>query len=133
VIRYSLDTNIVVALVNRSASPLGERIRSLPIEEIAISAIVMHELYFGAFASARRTKNLAAVDTFRFQVVPFDAADSRQAGEIRAALKAAGTPIGSYDVLIAGQAVAKGLTLVSNNLREFRRVPGLRVEDWLQT
>jgi tRNA(fMet)-specific endonuclease VapC len=131
VIRFLLDTNIVVALINNPVSRLGERIRSHQSEQLALSAIVAHELFFGSFASSRRAFNLEAVDALRFAVVPFDATDARRSGELRALLRSAGTPIGSYDVLIAGQALARNLTLVTNNLREFRRVPGLAVEDWL--
>ena len=130
-IRFILDTNVVVALLNNPASPLGERIRRYPTDELSISAIVAHELYFGSFASARRAFNLEAVDALRFAIVPFDAADARRAGEVRASLRSAGTPIGSYDVLIAGQALARNLVLITNNVREFRRVPGLNVENWI--
>ncbi len=131
-IRFTLDTNIVVALLNRSASPLGEHVRSHPPGEVAISAIVLHELYFGSFASKRRPDNIAAVESLQMPILPFDAEDARQSGELRAALRAAGTPIGSYDVLIAGQALAKNLILVTNNEREFDRVPALAVENWLE-
>lgn len=130
-IQFLLDSNIVIALVNRSASPLGERVRSRSPDQLSISAIVAHELYFGAFASARPASNLTSIQSLRFAVLPFDQEDARRAGEVRAALRAQGTPIGSYDVLIAGQALARNLTLVTNNLREFSRVPGLRVENWL--
>ncbi len=130
-IKFILDTNVVVALLNDPNSPLGERIRAHPRDALAISAVVAHELYFGSFASRRRNVNLEAVDRLPFAVVPFDAADARSSGEVRAALRSAGTPIGPYDVLIAGQAIARNLTLVTNNAREFARVPGLAVEDWL--
>lgn len=90
----------------------------------------MHELYFGAFRSQSIEQNLALVDRLRFEVLPLDQDDARRAGEIRAALAAQGTPIGGYDVLIAGQASARGLTLVSRNVREFARVESLRVENW---
>ena len=66
----------------------------------------------------------------RFEILPFDAEDARHAGEVRAALERAGTPIGGYDVLIAGQALARDLILVTHNMREFERVAGLRIEDW---
>lgn len=98
--------------------------------DIGLSAIVMHELYFGAFKSQRRDRNLAIVDGLRIEVIPFDPEDARHAGEIRAALAAQGTPIGGYDVLIAGQARARALTMVTRNLREFQRVDGFRAESW---
>ena len=87
-----------------------------------------HELFYGAFKSRRATQNVT--ETLRFAVLEFDKDDARQAGEIRALLAAAGTPIGSYDVLIAGQAKSRNLILVTHNTEEFRRVPGLRYEDW---
>jgi tRNA(fMet)-specific endonuclease VapC len=130
VIRFALDTNVVVALLKTSASPLAERIRSHSVEEIAVSSIVLFELYFGAFDSARPAANVSKLAAVRFQVLPFEQEDARHAGEIRAVLRQKGTPIGAFDVLIAGQTRARNLTLVTANLGEFHRVPGLQVEDW---
>lgn len=130
--RFILDTNIVIALINKTASPLGERVRSYQQGVIALSALVVYELYYGAFASGRRERNLAEIELLRFPVLPFGAEDARQAGRIRADLRAAGSLIGANDLLIAGQALARNLTLVPYDVREFRRVPGLQVEDWLQ-
>lgn len=90
-------------------------------------------LYYGAFKSQRVEKNVARVDALQFPVLEFDQEDARQAGEIRAQLASKGTPIGPYDVLIAGQAKARKLTLVTHNTTEFQRVSGLRVEDWKGT
>ena len=95
-----------------------------------MSAVVIHELYYGAFKSQRVEKNVARVDALQFPVLEFDQEDARQAGEVRAHLASKGTPIGPYDVLIAGQARARKLTLVTHNTTEFQRVPGLKVEDW---
>jgi tRNA(fMet)-specific endonuclease VapC len=128
--RYLLDTNAVIALLNDPASPVGRRLRTQQPVDVGTSAVVLHELYFGAFKSQRRERNLALVDALRFEVLPLDTEDARHAGEIRAWLAAQGTPIGAYDLLIAGQARARGLVLVSRNLREFERVPGLKVENW---
>lgn len=128
--RYLLDSNAVIALLNDPRGPVGRRARQHLPADIGLSAIVSHELYFGAFKSQRRDHNLAVVDGLLFEVVVFDKEDARQAGEVRAALAASGTPIGPYDVLIAGQARARGLVLVSRNLREFARVEGLSVENW---
>lgn len=128
--RYLLDTNAVIALLNDPGGPLAHRARQHRPADIGLSAIVAYELYFGAFKSQRRERNLAVADGLALEVVPFDKEDARQAGEIRAVLAASGAPIGPYDVQIAGQACARGLVLVSRNLREFQRVQGLRVEDW---
>jgi tRNA(fMet)-specific endonuclease VapC len=128
--RYFLDTNAVIALTNDSNRNLSRRVRQVAPPDIAISVIVMQELYFGAYKSRRQSQNLAVADALQFQVVEFDRDDARQAGEIRALLGARGTPIGPYDVLIAGQAVARNLVLVSRNTREFARVPRLQIENW---
>jgi tRNA(fMet)-specific endonuclease VapC len=99
-------------------------------EDIGISTIVLHELYFGAFKSQRVEWNVARLNALQLEVVELDIKDARQAGEIRAFLAAKGKPIGPYDVLIAGQARARALTLVTHNVAEFARVPGLHIVDW---
>ena len=128
--RYLLDANAVIALLNDTISPIARRIRRHAPRDIGLSAVVIHELFYGAFKSQRVEKNVARVDGLRFPVLEFDREDARQAGEIRAHLASKGTPIGPYDVLIAGQAKARKLTLVTHNTTEFTRVPGLKVEDW---
>jgi tRNA(fMet)-specific endonuclease VapC len=128
--RYLLDANAVIALLNDTASPVARRVRRHVPRDIAVSAVVIHELYYGAFKRQRVEKNVARVNALRFPVLEFDQEDARHAGEIRAHLASKGTPIGPYDVLIAGQARARKLTLVTHNTTEFQRVPGLKVEDW---
>jgi len=128
-VKYLLDANAVIALLNGQAA-LAERVRQHEPAEIGISAVVAHELYYGAFKSQRRDRNVALVDALQFEVLGLDKEDARQAGEVRAMLARLGTPIGPYDVLIAGQARARGLVLVTRNSGEFGRVPGLLVEDW---
>jgi tRNA(fMet)-specific endonuclease VapC len=125
-----LDANAVIALLNDTTSPIARRIRRYAPREIGVPAVVIHELYCGAFRSQRVEKNVARVDALRFPVLEFDLEDARQAGEVRAHQASKGTPIGPYDVLIAGQAKARKLTLVTHNTSEFKRVPGLKVEDW---
>jgi tRNA(fMet)-specific endonuclease VapC len=126
---YLLDTNAVIAALKGHAGLLA-RIRDQKTQDVCVSSIVLHELYYGAFRSARLEANLERVDALQFQVVDFDREDARKAGEIRAVLSGSGSPIGPYDVLIAGQALSRDLTLVSRNRREFVRVPDLRLEDW---
>lgn len=128
--RYLLDANAVIALLNDTKSPIARRIRRHTPRDFGVSAVVIHELYYGAFKSQRVENNVARVDALQFPVLEFDQADARQAGEVRAHLASKGTPIGPYDVLIAGQAKARKLTLVTHNTTEFQRVPGLKVEDW---
>src|SRR5687767_1274483 len=128
--RYLLDANVVIGLLNDATSKLAYRARRERPADIAISAIVAHELFYGAFKSRRASQNLAVVDSLQFVVLEFDKEDARQSGEIRALLASRGMPVGPYDVLIAGQAKARNLTLVTHNTDEFGRVPGLRFEDW---
>ncbi len=98
--------------------------------QIGVSAIVIHELFYGAFKSARITQNLISVDSLRFEILEFNREDARHAGELRAQLARQGKPIGPYDILIAGQAMSRNLILVTHNTKEFGRVKGLRVETW---
>ena len=128
--RFLLDTNVVIALLNDATPKLARRARREKSADIAISAIVAHELFYGAFKSQRPTQNVASIDSLQFEVLEFDKEDARQAGEVRALLASRGTPIGPYDVLIAGQAKSRNLILVTNNTDEFGRVPGLRVDNW---
>jgi tRNA(fMet)-specific endonuclease VapC len=128
--RYLLDTNVVIGLLNGATSKLAQRTRREKPADVAISAVVAHELFYGAFKSRRAAQNVALVDALQFAVIEFDKEDARQAGEVRALLVSAGTPIGPYDVLIAGQARARNLILVTHNTEEFGRVPGLRFDDW---
>ena len=131
-IQYLLDTNAVIALVGHRSPKLLARIEASERGTLAISAIVAHELWYGAYRSQKVAFNL---ETLRLlfadlPILDIDPEDARVAGEIRAELARQGTPIGPYDVLIAGQAKARDLTLVTNNMVEFRRVTGLMHEDW---
>jgi tRNA(fMet)-specific endonuclease VapC len=128
--RYLLDTNAVIAVLNDAGSKVGERLRREAPADIAVSAIVMHELFYGAFKSRRVSQNAGLIDSLQFDVLEFSNEDARQAGVIRADLAVLGTPIGPYDVLIAGQALSRDMTLVTRNTAEFARVPALRIEDW---
>jgi tRNA(fMet)-specific endonuclease VapC len=130
--RYLLDTNIVSALVRDPHGPVTERIRKVGETNVCTSIIVAAELRFGAarkrsaVLSTRLELVLSALD-----VLPFEAPADVVYGDIRAQLERAGTMIGGNDLLIAAQAVAGGHTVVTNNLREFQRVAGLPVVDWL--
>ena len=131
--RYLLDTNIVSHFVRDPFSPIGERIRALSPGEGCISAIVAAELRFGAEKSgskvlARRIDEL----TETIQTEPFETPADQIYADIRCALEAAGTPIGAFDMLIAAHALALDAVLVTDNTREFERVPGLRLENWLR-
>ena len=128
--RYLFDTNTCIALINDTSPSLLARLRRHRSEEIGVPSPVAFELYFGAFKSRGPKLNLAVIDRMAFEVVPFDAADARAAGAIRSDLEARGLPIGPYDLLIAGQARARDLVLVTANTREFERVDGLKLENW---
>ena len=130
-----LDTNIVIAALKSESSPALIRVAQAMREgmSIAVSTVVLHELYFGAAKSAQRERNTWRVAEFSsssLQVLDFDPDDAAEAGDIRAALKRLGTPIGPYDVLIAAQARRRGAVLITANTREFARVPRLQIEDW---
>jgi tRNA(fMet)-specific endonuclease VapC len=127
--KYLLDANAVIAMLKGEPSML-ERLRAHLPSDFGLPSIVAHELFYGAYKSQRSAANLARIEALQFEVVPFDAEDAQHAGEIRAQLAAVGTPIGPYDVLIAGQARARNLILVTHNVREFARVVQLTVEDW---
>ena len=127
--RYLLDANAVISLLNDTTSKTAQRARRERPGDVAVSAIVAQELFHGAFKSRRAAQNVALIDALQFVVLEFDKEDARQAGQVRALL-AKGTPIGPYDVLIAGQAVARDMILVTHNTQEFERVRGLRFEDW---
>jgi tRNA(fMet)-specific endonuclease VapC len=133
-LRYLLDANIIVALLRRrSRAAVLARIGAQPQGDVVTSVVVAHELYYGAAWSDRPDENRSQLAAMFADLVPIPLTreDAEAAGEIRAQLRAAGTPIGPYDVLIAGQARARGLVLVTNNTREFARVGGLPTADWL--
>jgi tRNA(fMet)-specific endonuclease VapC len=127
---YLLDTNVVIAILADTSAPAARRAKREQVQDLGISAIVAHELFYGAFRSRRGENNLGRLDARRFPIIEFDRDDTRQAGAVRAELAARGTPIGPYDVLIAAQALSRNLILVTHNVREFSRMPGLQIEDW---
>lgn len=124
-----LDTNVMIGLMRNSA-PIRRQLRFIAADQVATSAIVMHELYYGAYKGTETANDLAILAALPVKAIEFTPDDAFRAGEIRAYLQARGTPIGPYDALIAGQALARDLTLVTRNVREFSRVEGLRVENW---
>jgi tRNA(fMet)-specific endonuclease VapC len=130
-----LDTNAVIPVLNAMASRVEARLRAALKGRrlVAVSSVVLFELWHGAIKSAWTERNIKRIEEFLaspIQVLPFDAEDAQEAGDIRAALERAGTPIGPYDILIAAQARRRGATLVTANEREFARVPGLKTQDW---
>ena len=131
---HCLNTNVVIAVMKGGPRRLMERFEAeLARDAITLPAIVLFELQYGVAKSDRRRENEDRLATFLrgpIAVLAFDGEDAGEAGDIRAVLKRAGTPIGPYDILVAAQARRRGATLVTANTREFARVPGLRIEDW---
>ncbi len=129
---YLLDTDTCIYLLNGTVPEAVERLRATPVEELGLAAITVAELAFGAERSSRREANLQRVAQFvaPFRVLPFDLSCAPWFASTKSHLARNGTPIGSMDLLIAAVALANGATLVTNNQREFRRVPGLLVENW---
>jgi tRNA(fMet)-specific endonuclease VapC len=126
---YLLDSNAVIAMLRGHDGVIG-RMKERRPDDFAISSIVAHELYYGAFKGTRAHANVPRVDAIPFRTIEFDREDARCAGELRAKLTLAGNQIGPYDVLIAGQAISRSLVLITHNTRAFARIPGLRFEDW---
>jgi tRNA(fMet)-specific endonuclease VapC len=138
VIEYCLDTNVCIAIINGSSLPVRSRFKAALAEGsvMCVSSVVLHELWYGVAKSARKDSNTARMQAFLsgpFEILPWDDADARAAGEVRAQLEGEGRTIGAYDSLIAAQAVRRGITLVTANTREFTRVDGLMWEDWARS
>ena len=131
-LKYMLDTNIVIYTIKNRP----ERVREVfkrHSGQMAISAVTFGELIYGAERSSQPERNLNDIEGMiaRLEVLPFDELAAAHFGQLRAELARAGTPIGPYDQMIAGHARALGLVLVTNNVDEFERVPGLRIENWV--
>jgi tRNA(fMet)-specific endonuclease VapC len=131
-LRYLLDTNVCIRVLRDRPPEARERF-NLEADSLCISAVVLTELLHGAAKSSRPEHHRAEVERFaaRLEVLPFDDIAADHAADIRATLERKGQPIGGYDLLIAGHARSRGLTIVTGNLVEFGRVDGLRCEDWL--
>ena len=129
---FLLDTDTCIYAIKKRGAVV-DTILARSLDEIAISVITEAELRTGAVKSEWPMKNLLQIENFLrpFTILDFTSHDTIAYAQIRAKLERAGTPIGPYDTMIAAQAVAHDLTLVTNNEREFRRVPGLSVENWL--
>jgi len=130
---YMLDTNVCIDVIRKRARSLVERIRTHAVDDIALSAITLSELQHGVSKSENPEQNRVALLEFLvpFTVLSYEDTAARAYGEIRAHLEKQGTPIGPMDMLIAAHARSHGLTLITNNEQEFRRVPGLAIENWI--
>ena len=129
---YLLDTNICIYLIRKHPAKVLERLMACSPDDVALSVVTLSELAYGVSKSQAQQKNREALELFLspFQVLEYPADAAFAYGHIRAELEIKGTPIRGMDLMIAAHAVAAGATLVSNNLKEFRRVSGLKTENW---
>jgi tRNA(fMet)-specific endonuclease VapC len=129
---YMLDTNICIYVMKNYPADLREKFNA-QAEQLCISSITLGELHYGAEKSARRADNLTAIEDFvaRLEVLAFAAKAAAHYGQLRAELERAGTPCGPHDMQIGGHARSEGLIVVTNNAREFGRMPGIRTENWV--
>ena len=130
---YLLDTNICIYVLKNSYPALTEKVFSFSPAFIAMSSVTVFELEYGAAKSnwGERTRLKLAQFLAPFSILPFDCDDAVTAGRIRGILEKQGSIIGSYDYQIAAQGITKGLTVVTHNTREFERIPGIILEDWV--
>lgn len=130
--KYLLDTNICIYIIKQKDPSILRRLQSFKEGEIGISSITIAELEYGVARSVQSQRNRLALSSFLipFEVVDFDQEAAMDYGLIRAWLEKEGKPIGSMDMLLAAQARSKGIVLITNNEKEFEKVPGLGVENW---
>ena len=129
---YMLDTDIASYIMKSKNSALLQKLQTVPTSAVCISAVTKSEMMYGVEISPRQQKDRAALEFFmrHIQVLDYPADAAAEYGYVRAVLKTQGTPIGPNDTLIAAHARCLGLTLITNNTREYLRVPGLKVENW---
>ncbi len=133
-LKYLLDTNMCIFTIKNKPAQVREAFNQHE-GQLCISTVTLMELIYGAEKSAMPDKNLKVIEGFsaRLEVLEYDTEAAIHSGQLRAELAKKGTPIGPYDQMIAGHARSRGLIVVTNNLKEFERVPGLRVEDWVNS
>jgi len=132
--KWMLDTDTCIALIKRKPPELIKRLQTKAVGDVGMSSITLAELRFGVAKSARREQNRAALDQFLLplDIVAFDELAADSYGNVRADREIRGTPIGPLDTLIAGHALSLNVVLVTHNVAEFKRVKGLRIENWLK-
>lgn len=131
-ISYLLDTNICIYIIKKMPEQVIERLRSTRISEVGVSSITLSELEYGAAKSSRPAQNKLAIAEFLapLEILPYDDMAAQEYGKVRAYLEKQGTPIGSMDMLIAAHALSLNCILVTNNEREFRLIPNLKIQNW---
>jgi len=132
-ISYMLDTNICIYIIKQKPANVITRFRQLPILSLAISSITLSELEYGVMKSSKPDQNQLALSQFLapLEILPYEDNAAQNYGKLRAFLEKQGTPIGSLDMLIAAHALSINCTLVTNNEKEFSRVPDLHIENWI--
>ena len=130
--RYMLDTNICIYLIKQKPEKVLRHFKAHSVGEIGISSITLAELRYGVERSQQVQKNRQALEEFvlPLEIAAFDEAAAEVYGSVRAGLEQAGMPVGSMDMLIGAHALSLGVTLVTNNLREFKKIKNLKVVDW---
>jgi tRNA(fMet)-specific endonuclease VapC len=133
-VKYLLDTNTCIYIINKKPPSAVKQIRSKHADEVSISTITIAELEYGVYRSKHADQNRIALLEFLmpFVILDFDQGAAAVYGSVRASLEKKGTPIGPMDLLLAAQALSQQLVLVTNNEREFRRVAGLHVKNWIR-
>jgi len=131
--KYMLDTNICIYIIKNKPSIVRERFETLKIGDIGLSSITTSELFYGVFKSQNRIQNRNALDRFLLplMIAEYDYDASIYYGEVRVSLEKSGNIIGPLDLQIAAHALSLGVTLVTNNIKEFERVDGLKLENWV--
>ena len=131
--KYLLDTNICIYLIKKKPKTVLERLKKCSLDQIFISSITYAELEYGVAKSSNPEKNAAALQEFLipFQVLPWDSKAAQFDGHIRAFLEKKGTPIGVHDEMISAHALSLEMTLVSNNIKHFKRIPEISIENWV--
>ena len=131
--KYLLDTNICIYLIKKKPASVLNRLKKTKLDDIGISSITLSEMEYGVEKSERRNQNKAALAEFMapMNILPYDDLAAAQYGPLRSFLEKIGKTLGALDMLIAAHALSLNLTMVTNNVREFQRVPNLKVENWI--
>ena len=132
--KYMLDTNICIYIIKKKPDQVIRHLQKFNLSEVCVSSITLSELEYGVEKSEQRDRNKIALANFiaPIEVITYDDLAAAQYGIIRSSLEKNGMPIGALDMLIAAHALSQGLILVTNNEREFKRVPGLKIENWAE-
>ncbi len=131
-IQYMLDTNMCIYIIKRKPAGVIERFKEMTMPQVGISSITLSELLYGVAKSSKPEQNQLALVQFAapLEILPYDDGAARFYGDLRADLERKGTPMGSLDMLIAAHALSIGCVLITNNEKEFKRIQGLRIENW---